>query len=573
MNETGTHHRALPAWALHAGLLLLSLAFVLLTLHLLTPVYMENDDVAIMDYATQGFTMPYAGVFFTSLLHVGYVHFPETAWYAIALYGLHVLALYIWLTLVFRVFRPVWLAALFALLLLGYYLVFLIYLDYTSTSIMLCTAGLTWGYLDVMERRAGYLRYLLPGLVFMLGMLVRPQGAPGSLAYTLPIGLLAAWVSLRGLESRPEVRRLLLIGALFLAPALVEDGLDHAWRACSATPQQQRYDAFNDARGKLHSISRGRKQAIMRNAALLKSVGWTRRDAADFFNWKFLDERIYTPEALRTLLAAAPPPHPGFSTVADTVLDRFPPADMLFLMILAPAPLLLLLAQRRRDLALAGLLMPLYAVALTSFMTLFFAFEWRVRLPFETGFACCSLLVAGWIVTRHALLPPKGMQVATALSVVLLCAGLWPGLRHVWVSASGMRDTRAKAERTIDILNRDFAGKVLLVEPKVGLPLERLDPLRVVHLSFQPVQLGWSTFSPRFYAQIGALGIQHSYELMDALITRDDAYVLGTEGWCREMLSYATVPGADQVQPVLVEQVNRRVAVYRLQPPPTQQKK
>jgi len=172
MNEIRTDQRTLPAWALHAGLLLLSLAFVLVILHLLTPVYMENDDVAIMDYAAQGFSMPYAGIFFTSLLHLAYLRFPETAWYAMALYGLHVLALYIWLTLVFRVFRPVWLAALFALLLLGYYLVFLLYLDYTSTSIMLCTASLTWAYLDVMERRAGYLRYLLPELVFIFSMYV-----------------------------------------------------------------------------------------------------------------------------------------------------------------------------------------------------------------------------------------------------------------------------------------------------------------------------------------------------------------------------------------------------------------
>jgi hypothetical protein len=69
----------------------------------------------------------------------------------------------------------------FALLLLGYYLVFLIYLDYTSVSVMLCTASLTWGYLDVMERRAGWLHYLGLGLLFMLGMMVRPHGAPGSL--------------------------------------------------------------------------------------------------------------------------------------------------------------------------------------------------------------------------------------------------------------------------------------------------------------------------------------------------------------------------------------------------------
>ncbi len=401
MDQTDNTHRALPAWTLHTGLLLLSLAFVLVSLHLLTPVYMENTRSLILDYATQGFSMPYTGIFFTSLLHTAYVHWPDIPWYACALYGLHMLAVYLWLTLVFRVFHPVWLAALLAVLLLGYYLVFLVHLDYTSTSVMLCTAALRC-YPDVMERRTGYLHYLLPGAVFMLGgMLVRPQGAPGALAYTLPVGLLAARVSLWDMNPNRSCAPVLLVGVLFMAPALVEDRLDHAWRAYISTPHQNHYDAFNDARGKLHSINRARKQTIIRDAKLLKSVGWTRRDAADFFNWKFLDERIYTPEALRTLLAAAPPPQLSPKSVLGTVAGRLPPADMLFLMIVAPAPLLLLLAGRRRDLAIAGMLIVLYAVALSSFMTLFFTFKWRVLLPFETGFAYCRPSKRRLAVTRH----------------------------------------------------------------------------------------------------------------------------------------------------------------------------
>ena len=563
-------HRTISPWIKHAGLVLLSLGFVCMSLRLFTPSYMINDDVTLMDYAIRGIAAPYAGIFFTSLLHMAYVHFPEIAWYAIALYAIHVLTVYLWLTLVFRVFRPLWLAAVFALLLLGYYLLFLIQLDYTSTSIMLCSAALTWAYLDVMERRAGYLRYLLPGFVFMLGMLVRPQGAPGSIAYTLPIGLLAAWVSLRGHAIKPELRRLLLVGILFLTPALVENGLDHAWRTYTATPMQQHYDAFNDVRGKLQRISRTRIQAIIRNSKLLKSVGWTRHDAAVFFKWYFMDERIYTPEALRTLLASAPPPDPSFGTVMKTVMRRFPPYNMLFLIIAAPSCLLLLLAPLRRDLAIAGALIPLYTVCLTIFMILFFAFEGRVRLPFETGFAYCYLLVAGWIATRHAQLSPNRMKAAVAASLLLFCPGFYQRLHQEWRGRAKMNAARVRAEHIMDTLNSDFAGKVLLVEPMHGLPLEQLDPLKVVHLKFQPVQFGWSTFSPRFYSQISSLGISHGYQLADALLTGDDGYAFGTAFWCKMLLDDATIPGASQVRPVVVKQITSSVAVYRLQLPSPQ---
>src|SRR5690348_1805075 len=172
---------------------------------------MENDDVTIADYAMQGFAVRYMGIFLTSLMHLGYTWRPDVAWYGLVLYACHFLSVYLWLSLLFRVFRPWWLGALSALLFLGSYLVFLVYLDYTSTSVMLCCVSLSWAYLGVIQRRPGWLHYLALGLVFMLGMMVRPQAAPGALLYTLPIGLLAAWTCLREQSLGPELKRLALI--------------------------------------------------------------------------------------------------------------------------------------------------------------------------------------------------------------------------------------------------------------------------------------------------------------------------------------------------------------------------
>ena len=545
------------------GLAVFAVLFVCLSVHLFTPSFIENDDVTIADYAMQGFAVRYMGIFLTGLMHLGYSWRPELAWYGLILYTCHFLSVYLWLSLTFRVFRPWWLGAPCALLFLGFYLVFLVYLDYTSTCVMLCCVSLTWAYLDVMQRRVGWLRYLGLGLVFLLGMMARPQGAPGAILYTLPIGLLAAWVCLREQPWRVELKRLALVAVLFLAPAAIGFVLDQAWRQSSATPQQVQYDRFNDIRGKLHSINRGRKRHIMADKRLLSQVHWTRRDAAFFFNWNFLDERVYTPEVLRTVLDAAPPPRVTAGHVLSILRGRA--GNALFLLSLASWPLLLLFAYRQRLLGGAALLLPLYSVAVTSFMFLTFAFTYRVELPFEVGFGFSSLLLAGALLAREVSLSAMARLRALLVALIVAGYGLVQILSHQYHSYQSERLAADRAQQMLDTLNRDFAGSVILVEPKAGLPLERLSPLQVVHLDFTPIQLGWSTFSPRFYQQIGRLGIQHGYELVDALITHDKAYLLGSKAWCNNLLPYASVTDPTQVQPVLVERLTPGVSVYRFE--------
>ncbi|MGE5625846.1 MAG: hypothetical protein ACM3ZT_09900, partial [Bacillota bacterium] len=243
--------------------LLLSLVFVCLAVSAVHPQYIENDDVTILDFAARGFMVPYAGVLFTGFLHLLYTTAPGVPWYPLGLYALHLLALSLWLALVWRVFRPAWLALLFTALLLGSYLVFLAYLNYTSTSAMLCMAAVTSACLDAAERRAGFRRYALYGIVLMLGMLARPQGAMGALVYMLPYGLLTAILCLRGQTWATEVRRLLFIALVFFVPASLNTVADGVLRHYAATPEQQRYDAFNGPRGRLDRLGGAAKQAIL----------------------------------------------------------------------------------------------------------------------------------------------------------------------------------------------------------------------------------------------------------------------------------------------------------------------
>lgn len=525
--------------------------------------YITNDNVTIADFAAHGYAVRYVGIFFTGLVHLFYSAFPGPGWFGIALCLLDALALALWLTLLWRVCRSGWLATALSFVICGFFLRYLVYLDYTSTSVLLCMAALCWACTDVLERKSGWLRYLLIGAVFALGMWARPHGGWGALVYGLPIVLWVAWLSLRGRPWAPESRRLAFITLLFLTPAILNLAADSAWRAYTMTPQQAAYDDFNAVRGKLHRLPRDSKYALMDDQTLLASIQWTPRDLSHLFNWSFLDERKYTPAALQTLLDGAPSPRITASDVTDELMPRISPINPFFLLMLAPLPLLLAgLKQGVRPLGW-GLLLPLYGLALTVSMVLTFSFLFRIEYPFAATFGLSSLIIAMLASAQLAPGTSAWQKTAQAFSLLLALAG---GAIAAYGTLDNYQPYAQRSEHLEDklqMLDQAHAGYTILIQSGPGLTLEMLSPFQEPRLAFQPIQLGWSTFSPRFYQQLGSLKVQHAYEMIDAITADDHALALGSEGWCRSLKDFASK--SEQVQVVSVQRFRDGTVLCRMQ--------
>ncbi|MGE5625556.1 MAG: hypothetical protein ACM3ZT_08420 [Bacillota bacterium] len=520
-----------------AVLAIVSLTFVIAVPALITPCFIEGDNNAIADFAAQGFPVPYAGVLFTGLLHWGYAAAPSFPWYGAALYACHGLALFLWLSLVWRACRPAWFAVAASLVLLIFYLRELVFLDYTSTSVMLCSSAAAWAFLDALEHRPGLRRPLLSGLVFMLGMLVRPQAATGALAFLLAA---TAWVSLLAFSGQPlkaEARRLGLIALVFFAPALCNLATDSAVRAITMTPQEAQYEAFNLPRGRFFRLPRLAKFRLANNKPVLDSLHWERSDLLRVLSWTMLDERKYTPEAMQTLLAAATPRGVSWKDWREALRERLWPPDPYLLLLLCPLPLLLLAAWRRPSPEILGLLAAPWAVGLACYMSLHYAFLYRVEFPYLGAVAFTELVLAASLA-RAREKPARLDWVAAGLCVVIALSAT------ARVAGDEAEDGGVKALHAalftdkLRILQQGYAGSVILAKSGNGLPFKDLSPLASPVLYFRPIQLGWSTFSPRFYQQIGALGVEHAYQVADALVDRPGAYLLGPRDWSTEVMGY-----------------------------------
>lgn len=540
-----------------------ALVYVMIGSHLLHPRYIVNDNIINLNFIVAGYPVDYMGIFLTGLLHRAYALQPAVPWYALCLYGVHVMAVFMWLKLFWRVFKRWWLAAAFSAAFFAYYLSFLIELDYTSTSELLCISSLAWACLEVLERRPGYWRYLGLGVVFMLGISVRPQGFIGAVACVFPVAFMIAGYCLRERRTREELLRLVFTVTIFLTPALLNCAADAAYRQITLTPQQAAYEAFNAPRGLLHALSPERQGQVDLDFPLLRRVGWNIGNAQNLFNWRFLDERIYTPEALRTLAHGAPRAKDPIKDMGQHIQTMLQSETGLVLLLLCSLPFFLAAVRQHPWLAGFGLLLPVYCVVFDSFLSAFLTFRDRTEMPFVASFGFLSLVLGAYLTTH----PDGGFRwpkaVAAILGLLLVCYGAHASIEALaWHQKQDVHwEDYTRSEVTV--LNDRYAGSIVLQQPIIGLQLENLAPLEVTPLYFHPISMVWDTFSPLFYDSLMPLGVRHGYDLIDAMVDNKNAYFAGDRRTAQILLDVYAYRYKGTVRAEPVRDFHPGVSLYR----------
>jgi len=533
------------------GLAAVSIAYVALVIAFCPIRFTDNDCVLLRDYAMNGLHVQFLGLLFTDLLHVLYVHVPSVPWFGAALYACHVLCIYVWLSLISKAFKASWLAWLYAALFLVYYLLFLISLDYTSTGVMLCTTGLMLAFTSMMDGKKDYRLYLLFGLLFVLGTWVRPQVALGTLAFMFPVGLYAAWCTYAASPRIDEIKRIAVIGMLFLAPSALNTGYEYFYRAELQPVAEKQFYAFNAARGYLTKLNMPRKRALIHNHKVLKSIHWKVAYIRSFYGWDFLDERIYNTDTLGTLVAHADPrPLASGPLLHETFVRPFLKIESYFLLLLSSIALFLLVPRRPLALRIIGAAIPFYCMLVFALMKAEFLFPVRVASPFATALGFAALLIAARDFQRAEVASPVRRYVPLLISAGLCIAGA-----ALYLAAAPHMDFRKRRSdlpvvQKIDVLNGSYQDDIVLVQPHHGLQLERLNPLREPDIRFRQLRLGWNTFSPGFYQQVSGLGVSHGYEIMDAMVDNPHALMLGRPDWCRAQLAHTTQSAGISVVPM-----------------------
>jgi len=495
-------------------------SFVLVAVHaviffaFLTPTFRTNDDVSMMWFANGTlygepspdliFQHPMVGTVLAGLYRIT----TAVNWYSLWLYLLHATIFGVILYLVLSDRRGHLWSRLIGLI--GFWSVFTLWiwlhLQFTHVSILLGAVGVLL-YLSVAARpRSPNGLIVLAGTLVALSAFVRWHGFAGVAILSLP--LLARTVRRISWHRQAvffgSITALLLVGAIFQTAHYAGD---EAW---------QEYLEFNSARRPLSSLDRSELAAG--NTELLAELGWSSNDMRMLFDWFFIDEAIYTTEALLTIDAATPLPDRPWTEFLELRHGRLRFGRLLLLGgLLATA---LSITRWSGRVLLVGT--TLWFIAVVAALAKY------VRLPNRVSLSVLAFLGLIYLLRPHSIFPgPDGAQQRSmrvdARGVFLSWGGV---LLAILIAVSGwaVRIGGADARATTRFAERsqlEFDARMQELDTldsngvfvNWGATLGRAQMSPTVAEAFVPdwIQLGWPARSPAQRARMTELGIDDIY--------------------------------------------------------------
>jgi hypothetical protein len=482
--------------------------FTLLVFLCLTPGFGNRDDVGMMfiaDGTFYGEPMPhliYQNPMVGLALSTLYDWTASVNWYVAWLYSLYALSLGVLLYLVLADRRTHLLLRLTGLT--GFVVAFSLWqwthLQFTSVGITLGGVGLLLYAAMAARERPPVTALVLAGSMVGIASLVRWRSFWAVALLAIPIVL----VTLRRIRWQ---RQMLFAGT---AAGIVVAGMLFGSVYYSGDEDWHEFFEFNSVRGRIHSSTRLEDPAS--SPGLLDAAGWSEADGQMFNSWFYLEEDVYTVEALEAIVAEA-----GYdlSRVTEVLRVADGNADRVRLVVVAGLFAAAWVTARGRERRfLVG-----YAVfvgAVLAGLAVYLHLPDRVSVPILglLGMLCLlrpEAVFRGAYPTpgdgAGALRPPRAaVAVLTAASLLAVSYGIYDAVAE---SASAERRNDIFFERMDGLAAYDpdaiyVSWAAALGTHAVSAETKRRVPVTLVHL-------GWRQRSPMHADRLEGLGIDDLY--------------------------------------------------------------
>ena len=474
-------------------------ASTLIFFWLLTPSFESNDDVGMMfiaDGTFYGTPQPHlifqntlVGVVLSTLYRLtGAIN-----WYSVWLYALHAGSFAVFLYVLFSDRRTrIGSRALAAVaLVLGFTFWLWMNLQFTSVAFLVGGAGLILYLASAGRARVSYRVLVLAGAMVGIASLVRWRSFQGVILLGVPLLLISI--------KRVPFRRQVTFAASGLAFVLL--GVAFSLSYYSMRPEWSTYFEFNDARGSIHHTGRETQAEEIANA-----TGWTAADRRMFREWFYLDEELYTPESLETILTVtSPTPRSLWVGLRDLAQGQ---GQIRLLLLGASVTVgLILLKPRGRVVLTATCLW--FAAVLVGLMVF-------SRLPNRVSIPVLALLSALAVFHPEAAFGGASDRSASSRWVAVAIGALALGLaaNQAWDIAGNSGNNREASENFFDMTRElnQFDPKGTFVSWGNSLGPQRIAATATDRVAATLITLGWQQRSPMHQERLNDLGIENLYE-------------------------------------------------------------
>ena len=314
-------------------------------------------------------------------------------------------------------------------------------------------------------------------------------------------------------------------------------------------------------------------------AAVYSTLGWTENDRYLAFNWNYADQEVFRPEAYRTLSGVQDFTERYNCDVIDVLTKTFTDQYVVRFLMTAGAVLLMALCIwiRKKDTAaiLMTILFTLGLLILLYFRKRPFL---RITLPvlllgtfemlFILGAAAADYDRASagkWKVVRRHL----GILAEITAAGLLIGTLFWT---DIWSSVSYnnyellRKSTRSYLTEHPDNLYCMTSG--IAYDLNVHIPVYGHTADKYY---YNKLSLGsWDLFSPRYYDQLAAFGIEDGDHLFREIAEKDNVFIISTKPDSAEAIAlYVSDHYGIESEVVVADQISDEVFVYALEEPGT----
>ncbi len=315
-----------PFWKNNFCLAAVVILYMVAVLGLLPRAYRTNDDINILLDIQGRYATSYMSLVLGRCLSFLYGLAPSFPFYGIFLYFIHACSLFLFIKTFshlrnFSAWFPFFLIAYFSL-----YTPFLMQVSYNHAAFIIGVNALMYGASRLMEGERRTVVFLMSGLPFAFGFLVRKQVLLGALLFS---AVIFAWLLIRDKRSWRAL-------AVFFVPAVLMISAETLTVRYGVSETYKTFQRFNSLRGRVHGfpiLNRNKN-----NSRLLAANGWMKNDMTVFRKWFFLNERKFNETTMRNFFiegrrGPAIRPKDALSTAGDFI-DQYP-IQIFFLLSLA----------------------------------------------------------------------------------------------------------------------------------------------------------------------------------------------------------------------------------------------
>lgn len=400
------------------------------------------------------------------------------------------------------------------------------------------------------------------------GAFLRPGVCLTTLALLLPLIL----HSLKKETLARQIAALVLVAAIFAAGrqtsgSALMDRLGGKW---------QSYGEWNTACASFRDFS---KPDPEKYADVYSTLDWTENDQSLAFNWNYADQEVFYPEAFRTLSGVQDFTERYNCSVVDVLRGTFTDQYVLRFLLTSAAVLLmaLIIWVRKKDTA-ALLITVLFTVGLMASLYFRKRVVFRILLSVILLGTLELLLILGaaaadydrksagrWKIVRRHL----SILAEIAALAVLVGTLFWTNVgTSINETDYDMKRRSVRNYLTSHPENLYCLTSAIAYDLNVNIPVYGHTADKYY---YNKLSLGsWDLFSPRYYDQVKAFGIEDGDHLFREIAEKDNVFIISTKpDSARAVAVYVSDHYGIETEAVMTDQITDDVFVFSLEEPGT----